>query len=135
MLTVVDRAEVRRADHQGADGAHQGLAGLGLDLAPERMRTHGERHIVQALADGLAGDAALAVAGALVVRRMMPIQAQHARAAARRLMQGRGARRAQADDDQVEAALAHPSRLNRLALPPAEVVSTVQVRSTQKRGR
>ncbi len=132
-LAVMGDSHAGRADEEGAGGPHQGLAGLGLEVAPDFVSAKGERDVVQALADGPTGDAGLAVAGPLVVRWTMGIQPQHPRPAPCRLKSRGRAHGPQADNDQIVGL--HPSRLSRLALPPAEVVSTVQVRSTQNLGR
>jgi hypothetical protein len=54
-------------------------------------------------ADGEAGDARVAMAGALLVRRRKTIDAQNARAALRKLVERSAAHGAEADNDDVVA--------------------------------
>ena len=70
-----------RADHQPAGAAIERLAARRLELGPERVRAHRQRHERRAFADREPGDAGQAMARALVVRRREAVDADDLRAA------------------------------------------------------
>ena len=94
-------AAAARPHDQRAALQQQVLAGLRLQLAPDLVRTAGQRRIGCALAHPDPGDAGLAVAGPLVVRRRVTIDADRLHPAPCELVQRRRARRPQADHDHV----------------------------------
>jgi hypothetical protein len=91
----------RAGEDEAAGGGHQRLAGARLELAPDGVRALHEGHVLVAFADGQPRDARVAVRGALVVRRRELVDAQHARAALRELVERGGTEGAEADDDDV----------------------------------
>ncbi len=96
-----------RRDDEPAGRLHQRRAGLGLELAPERMRTLHQRHVLVAFADREPRDAASAVARAAIVRRAQAVDADRRRALAREVAQHRAAGDAEPDDDDIRCALGH----------------------------
>ena len=104
-----------RADHQPAGAAIERLAARRLELGPERVRAHRQRHERRAFADREPGDAGQAMARALVVRRREAVDADHLRAAGGEVVAERAADRAEADDDHVRGGDVHAGRLSAFA--------------------
>ena len=88
-------------DDQPAALREQILAGLGLELPPDRVRTLHQRRVGLAFADRLAGDARVPVGRAVDVRRRESIDADGADPAPGELVEGRRAGGAEADDGHV----------------------------------
>ncbi len=101
-----------RADHQPAGAAIERLAARRLELGPELVRAHRQRHEGRALADREPGDAGQAMARALVVRRPEAVDADDLRAAGGEVVAERAADGAEADDDHVRGGDVHAGRLS-----------------------
>ena len=101
-----------RADHQPAGAAIERLAARRLELGPELVRAHRQRHECRAFADREPGDAGQAMARALVVRRREAVDADDLRAAGAEVVAERAADRAEADDDHVRGGDVHAGRLS-----------------------
>ena len=91
----------RSEDDQQAVLREQVDTQLGLELAPDLVRAHGEGRIFRPLAAGDAGDARVAVGRAEFMRRRVAIDPQHLRAAPGQLVGGGGAHGAQAQDSDI----------------------------------
>ena len=72
-----------------------------LELAPERVSSAQQGDVGRVLVVRHADDAGAAVIGAALVRHRELLEAEHAEAAARELMQRGAAHRAEADHDDV----------------------------------
>ena len=112
-----------RADHQAAGAAIERLPARRLELGPEGVRAHRQRHEGRALADGEPGDAGQAMARALVVRRREAVDADDLRAAGGEVVAERAADCTEADDDHVRGDDVHGGDCPWAALPsPHEVI-------------
>ncbi len=112
LAVVAGDVRVGRGDHQAAGAAIEGLAARRLELGPELVRAHRQRHEGRAFADGEPGDAGQAVARALVVRRPEAVDADDLRAVGGEVVAKRAADRAEADDDHVRGGDVHAGRLS-----------------------
>src|SRR5579863_50941 len=88
-------------DDEPATLREQILAGLGLELSPDRVGPLHERRVRLALADRLAGDARVPVGRSIDVRRREAIDPDDTDPAPRELIEGRRTRSAEADDGHV----------------------------------
>jgi hypothetical protein len=79
----------------------QPLAGLDLELAPERVRAPDERHVARVLEVGLPDDARQTVRGAELVGDLEALDPEHAPAAPREMVERRAAHPADSDHDDV----------------------------------
>src|SRR5215475_8684489 len=90
-----------RSEDQAAIADEQAATARGFDLFPDLVGAQNQRHKFAALADGLAGNARVAVRRALIVRRDKAIDADGASAKPGRLIEGRAAHGSEADDQNV----------------------------------
>ncbi len=98
-----DGRAVGRADHEPPGEGHEVLAGLPFEFFPKLVGPQQERHVIGALEVRLTDDPGLAVAGALVVRRGVPLQPEDLLAASRQLAGGGTPHPPEADHDDVVA--------------------------------
>ena len=90
-----------RRQNQRAIAGQQGPARGCLQLFPDLVGAQYEGHEVAAFADGLPGNARVAVRGALIVRRDEAVNSDRARAELGQLIQRRAAHRSQTDNDDI----------------------------------
>src|SRR5271157_1134328 len=88
-------------EHQPAVARHEAAAGGGLQFFPDRVGAQDERYKLAAFADGLPGNARLAVRGTLVVRGREPVDPYNLRSELRRLVQRRTTHSAQSNHNNV----------------------------------
>src|SRR4051794_32997709 len=88
-----------------------------LQLVPACVGPVQERHIVGVFVIGLANDARVAVRAAAVVAQRKLFQPEHAAAAAGKLERRRGAHAADAEDDDLVAAVLHDTPMPKFPLP------------------
>ena len=101
---------VRRARLRQADLVEQLSARLLLQLVPQPVAFEQQRHVIRVLEIGLADDARVAVRAAAIVRRMEAVDAEHAHAAARQMIQRGTAHAAGAEHDRVVAFMTSVAR-------------------------
>src|SRR4051812_4650074 len=99
---AVNLAAVPARDEQAAALLEQPRPGLALQFAPDRVRALRQRRVVDAFADGGAGDAGLAMGRAEPVRRLKAVDAEHVAPRLGEMQHGGTADRAAADHDHIK---------------------------------
>ncbi len=91
-------------DDETAALGEEVLAGLGLELTPDRVGAPDERRVVHPLPDRLTRDPGVAMGRAIDVGRRVTVDAERGRTESRELVQGGGTGRPEAHDDDVRRA-------------------------------